>query len=217
MDPSEPVPLWKRRAHEALREAILSAARSAFAERGYEGTTVDEIAARARVGKGTIYNYVEGGKAGLLAALVEDHVERLRALVVRSFVEGEGTVRYRYWTLALAVATYFRENAELLRFQTLEVPRLLLDPEAGPVAARLERLTGEFLDVVVPALEAAGGTGEVPVRLAAYHLLVTLFGALTALGLGPAVPACARDLSPGELADVLTALVFDGLPLGRPP
>lgn len=217
MDPSDPVPLWKRRAHEALREEILSAARSAFAERGYEGTTVDEIAARARVGKGTIYNYVEGGKAGLLAVLVEDHIKRLRAIVVRSFVDGEGTVRYRYWTLALAVATYFREHSDLLRLQTLEVPRLLLDPDAGPVAARLETLTGEFIDLVVPPLEAAGGTGGVPVRMAAYHLLVSLFGALTALGLGPAVPACARELSPGELADVLTTLAFDGLPLGRPP
>ncbi len=38
-------------------EAILSAALELFAERGFHGTTVPEVAKRARVGAGTVYRY----------------------------------------------------------------------------------------------------------------------------------------------------------------
>ncbi len=41
------------------RERILAAALSLFAERGFYGTTVPEIASKADVGAGTIYRYFE--------------------------------------------------------------------------------------------------------------------------------------------------------------
>ncbi len=41
------------------RELILTAAREIFGEKGYHNTTSEEIAKRAGVGKGTIYQYFE--------------------------------------------------------------------------------------------------------------------------------------------------------------
>jgi AcrR family transcriptional regulator len=47
------------------RQAILEAARSRFLHYGYKKTTIDEIAADAGVGKGTVYLYF-GGKEDIL-------------------------------------------------------------------------------------------------------------------------------------------------------
>jgi len=55
---------------EATRQAILTAARRLFSERGFFATKVDDIAALARVAPATVYA-VSGGKHGLLSTLME--------------------------------------------------------------------------------------------------------------------------------------------------
>lgn len=54
---------------ETTRQAIVNAARSLFAERGYFATKVDDIAAEARVAPATVYA-VTGGKQNLLNILI---------------------------------------------------------------------------------------------------------------------------------------------------
>ena len=51
------------------REKIFRAAISAYAEKGYHNTTVDEIAKKAEVSVGTAYRYFKDKKELLLAAL----------------------------------------------------------------------------------------------------------------------------------------------------
>ncbi len=60
-----------RRAREkdAKRRAILGAAVRCFGEKGYDGTTLDEIGRRAEVAKGTLYLYFNS-KADLFASLL---------------------------------------------------------------------------------------------------------------------------------------------------
>jgi len=64
----------KRRDKEATKGALLEAAVAVFAERGYDGATTKEVAARAGVNEGLIQRYFAhgdvGGKAGLLDAIV---------------------------------------------------------------------------------------------------------------------------------------------------
>jgi len=59
---------------EATREALLAAATELFAERGFDGTTVDAIAVRARVNKAMI-NYHFAGKLGLYTAILKRDFE----------------------------------------------------------------------------------------------------------------------------------------------
>ena len=67
---------------EATRRDLLRVARGLFAERGYVGTSIDEIARQARVTHGAIYHHF-GGKQALFRAVCEDLqrelAERLRA------------------------------------------------------------------------------------------------------------------------------------------
>ncbi len=67
-------PLSGRR--EATRRKLFEAAVTLISEQGYGATTVDEIAERAGVAKGTVY-YNFGGKDELYAALLEWGVTRL--------------------------------------------------------------------------------------------------------------------------------------------
>jgi AcrR family transcriptional regulator len=54
----------------ATRQRVLDAARALFTRRGYAGTTVEAIAARAQVSVQTVYNTV-GGKAAVLKAVYD--------------------------------------------------------------------------------------------------------------------------------------------------
>jgi AcrR family transcriptional regulator len=58
------------------REQLIAVSRQLFAARGYEGTSVEEIAARAEVSKPVVYEHF-GGKEGLYAVVVDREVNTL--------------------------------------------------------------------------------------------------------------------------------------------
>jgi TetR/AcrR family transcriptional regulator, cholesterol catabolism regulator len=72
-----PAPTMRERKQRATRERLLTAAQTLFAERGYDRTTMDDIAADADVSRATAFNYFPR-KEELLVALVE----RRRAVIV---------------------------------------------------------------------------------------------------------------------------------------
>ena len=65
-------PRWQRRSEDRPRE-ICGAALELFAERGFAGTRVDDIAARAGVSKGTLYLYFKD-KEEIFGAVVRNTV-----------------------------------------------------------------------------------------------------------------------------------------------
>jgi len=70
--PATTVPVAQKRRRErqksARREAILAAARKVFAQKGFDGTTIADIAREAGVASGTVYLYY-ASKLELFAAL----------------------------------------------------------------------------------------------------------------------------------------------------
>ena len=58
------------------REQLLDVGRGLFADKGFEGTSVEEIAARAQVSKPVVYEHF-GGKEGLYAVVVDREVRAL--------------------------------------------------------------------------------------------------------------------------------------------
>src|SRR5215204_1769908 len=77
--PSGPTPrLERRRDAEGTKADILDVARREFADRGYAGARVDEIAARTRTTKRMIYYYF-GGKEQLYLAVLERAYAEIRA------------------------------------------------------------------------------------------------------------------------------------------
>ena len=66
----------KRMTGKERRQQLLDIGRRLFAERGFEGTSIEEIAAQADVSKPVVYEHF-GGKEGLYAVVVDREVERL--------------------------------------------------------------------------------------------------------------------------------------------
>ncbi len=74
-------PLRRRDEARALfRNAILDAAETVFAERGFHGARIQDIAERARIAVGTVYDHFSH-KDEVLAALLEERTEGLLAQV----------------------------------------------------------------------------------------------------------------------------------------
>lgn len=69
----------KKKRISARRRAILAAAEQIFAQKGYAVATVDEIAARANISKGSIYNYFRS-KQELFSELFLQEVQQEEAL-----------------------------------------------------------------------------------------------------------------------------------------
>src|ERR1700712_1593960 len=62
------------------REQLLDVGRTLFAEKGFEATSIEEIAARAGVSKPVVYEHF-GGKEGLYAVVVDREMQSLLDMV----------------------------------------------------------------------------------------------------------------------------------------
>ena len=92
--------------HPDRRESILDAALHCFVERGFHGTSVPEIAARANIAAGTIYHYFES-KEALVNALYRSWKTKVGQRVFLSFPQG-APVREQFrvmWNEMIGFAT----------------------------------------------------------------------------------------------------------------
>lgn len=95
------------------RQQLLDIGRRLFAERGFEGTSIEEVAAQAGVSKPVVYEHF-GGKEGLYAVVVDREVERLLGMATTLLLDGDNT-REKYEAAAVALLRYIDENADGFR------------------------------------------------------------------------------------------------------
>jgi AcrR family transcriptional regulator len=69
------------------KQQLLDVACTLFAERGFDATTIEEIAHRAEVSKPVVYGHF-GGKDGLYAAIVDREMTRLLTMVTDALSGG---------------------------------------------------------------------------------------------------------------------------------
>lgn len=91
------------------REQLICIGRAAFAELGYDGTSVEEIAHRAGVTKPVVYEHF-GGKEGLYAVVIDREMVALDEVITQSL--SEGSWRQRIEEAALALLTYVEEETD---------------------------------------------------------------------------------------------------------
>jgi AcrR family transcriptional regulator len=94
------------------REQLLDIGRRLFAERGLDGTSIEEIAARADVSKPVVYEHF-GGKEGLYAVVVDREVERFLAMATR-LLEGENHME-KFEVAAVELLRYIQDNSDGFR------------------------------------------------------------------------------------------------------
>ena len=103
------------------REQLIDVSRELFAARGYEGTSVEEIAAKAQVSKPVVYEHF-GGKEGLYAVVVDREMNTLldgilSSLTAESLAEAGPEHRQRELIerAALALLDYIENNTDGFR------------------------------------------------------------------------------------------------------
>jgi len=196
----------RERKRQQTRQALISAAIRLFAEKGYDETTVAEIAAAAGVSTKTFFNYfaskdevlfphlsgridgavgiIEQRKPGeSMAGVLVRAVEYMLAEASRDeLAAGLASARLPMIMSVPAVQAatlrrYFLAETRLAEALHRAYPGILGMPEA---AAVIGSLMGAVLAAALVTMEAGGGTGEV--QAAARRAMDIAVGGLQALG-----------------------------------
>jgi AcrR family transcriptional regulator len=104
---------------QARREQLLDVGRALFAEKGFEATSIEEIAARAGVSKPVVYEHF-GGKEGLYAVVVDREMSDLLDRLTSALSEGHP--RKLVEQAALALLTYIEEQTDGFRILSRDSP-----------------------------------------------------------------------------------------------
>jgi AcrR family transcriptional regulator len=116
------------------REQLVQVGRALFAEKGYDGTSIEEIAARANVSKPVVYEHF-GGKEGLYAVVVDREMTDLLTRLTDSL--SSGNPRELAEQSALALLTYIEEETDGFRI-------LSRDSSAGGTSGAFSSLLNDI-------------------------------------------------------------------------
>jgi AcrR family transcriptional regulator len=132
----------KRMTGKERREQLLDIGRRLFAERGFEGTSIEEIAAQAGVSKPVVYEHF-GGKEGLYAVVVDREVERLLTMAT-SILSGANT-REKFEAAAVALLRYIEDNSDGFRILVRDSPGSgTFGSLISDIASQVEYMLGDF-------------------------------------------------------------------------
>ncbi len=109
-----------RMSARARREQLLTVSRQLFAERGFEGTSVEEIAARADVSKPVVYEHF-GGKEGVYAVIVDREVEALLGALT-GVLSSRAHPKVLVEQAALALLGYIEQSPDGFRILSRDSP-----------------------------------------------------------------------------------------------
>ena len=139
------------------REQLIEVGRRLFAEKGFEATTVEEIAAKASVSKPVVYEHF-GGKEGLYAVVVDREIRTLLDGIT-SALSAETTSRGLLEAAALSLLDYIEGSTDGFRI-------LVRDSPAGQSTGSFASLIGDVASQVEHLLAAEFKTRELDPRTA---------------------------------------------------
>ncbi|RZJ45223.1 MAG: TetR/AcrR family transcriptional regulator, partial [Brevundimonas sp.] len=144
------------------RQKVLDAARSLFAERGYEPATIRDIAKGAGMSTGAVFANFQD-KAELFEAVLAEDMARL-AESLNAAVAAESTLRGRL--LAALTAAYHAQLEHLPLVQAV-VARSWFQPVAAEMRSRaaLRPVTGVISEVIQTGVREGELRQDVDVRL----------------------------------------------------
>lgn len=128
------------------REQLLDIGRSLFAERGFEATSIEEIAKRADVSKPVVYEHF-GGKEGLYAVVVDREMKRLLVSVTESLQATHPKLMLQQ--AAVALLAYIEDQQDGFRILVRDSPVASASGTfaslIGDIASQVEHIfAGEF-------------------------------------------------------------------------
>ena len=128
-----------RMSGQERREQLIRVARGVFAQRGYEATSVEEIAEKADVSKPIVYGHF-GGKEGLYAVIIDREVRDVLERITSSLDARRPSAILEQ--AAQAFLTYVEDEPDGFRILVRDTPSVGTAPAfaslIGDIAAQVE-------------------------------------------------------------------------------
>jgi AcrR family transcriptional regulator len=188
------------------REAIMEAARDVFAERGYFGASIRDIAKRADMSLSALYYYYSG-KAELFHALIEDSLDDYFRHCEKELAQAGDDPAARLAALVRVTVDY-RVRRRVESLLTLQELRYLEPEYREQVIARRHAVSGLFQKIIDDGM--AGGVFRTPHPDDARRAVMAMCNAV-AQWYDPA-----GDLGTTELCDRYVRLAFNLVGHGEP-
>ncbi len=179
------------------REQLIDIARGLFAERGFEGTAIEEIASRAEVSKPIVYEHF-GGKEGLYAVVVDREILQLLSMMRSSLTAGNP--RDLLEQAAFAFLDYIEDSTNGFRILVRDSP---LGSESGSFVSIIGDVASRVEYILAAEFEARGFDAQYAPMYA--QMLVGMVGATGQWWLDERKP------SKAEVASHLVNLAWNGL------
>ncbi|WP_328766566.1 TetR/AcrR family transcriptional regulator [Streptomyces sp. NBC_00286] len=189
------------------RDAIMDAARDVFAERGYFGASIRDIAKRADMSLSALYYYYSG-KAQLFHALIEDSLDDYFRHCEKELAQAGDDPAARLAALVRVTVDY-RVRRRVESLLTLQELRYLEPEYRNPIIERRHAVSGLFQKAIDDGL--AGGVFRTPHPDDARRAVMAMCNAV-AQWYDPS-----GDLGTTELCDRYVRLAFAMLGHGEAP
>jgi AcrR family transcriptional regulator len=135
---------------QARREQLIQVAKRIFAEKGYEATSVEEVAHRAKVSKPVVYEHF-GGKEGLYAVVVDREMQSLLNRITQALVATHP--RTRLEQAAVALLTYIEDEQEGFRILLRDSP---ITSTSGNFASLIGDMATQVEDILAAEFKKLG-------------------------------------------------------------
>ena len=133
------------------RAQLLDVGRGLFAEKGFDATSVEEIAAKAAVSKPVVYEHF-GGKEGLYAVVVDREVRSLLEAITGA-LSSEGRPRELLERAALALLDYIESCTDGFRILVRDSP---VASSSGTFASLISDATSQVEHILAAAFRERG-------------------------------------------------------------
>ena len=143
--PENTRPIRSRMTASQRRAQLIAVSRGLFAEKGFDGTSIEEIAARACVSKPVVYEHF-GGKEGIYAVVVDRETQALTGTLLGSLAQG-GHPKHIVERSALALLDYIEANEDGFRI-------LVRDSPVAQATGTFSSLIGDVATQVTYLLQA---------------------------------------------------------------
>jgi len=191
----------------ARTSAILQAAAQVFAAQGYQAATIDEIAERAGIGKGTVYEYFRS-KQDLFFAVFDDYIASMEAVAQETAEAPSATAAARLQQSIHTVLAMSAQTVDLFPL-VFEFWAASASPDRQARVAQMFRETyGKFRALIAGQILSGQQAGEFDPGIDATGIAAVLVGALDGLFLQAWFD---RTLDPVSMGDAFVAVVLRGL------
>ena len=202
----------KEREKQMRREEIILAAEKVFFNKGFDLSTMDDIAEAAELSKGTLYLYFKN-KENLHMAVARKSILLLRAATLKA-TEGEGNALEKLGRMGRATIEFSRKDPDrmkaIMTLEEMEPSTLSVTTSDVQDLIYKESTVEAVIQLVEQGVKEKLIRADVPAMLIAHTLWMTVLSVVRFVTMKPVLLEI-LELTQDQILDSHFALVLNGI------